>query len=135
QRRSLAVFGPGADFVPQTFQEADVGAQFLLIRALRCGAHDETAVAVLALALNDPLQALALFFGSDFARYPGVIHRRHVDQETSGQRDMAGYARAFLADRLFRDLHQYLLTLFEQIADLRQVLRGVPAEAPSAAET
>src|SRR3954452_14399753 len=60
-----------------------------------------------------------------------MVHRRHVDQKTSGQRDVAGDARAFFADWFFGDLDQNLLAFFEKIRDLRQVLRLLTAEAPA----
>ena len=69
--------------------------------------------------MNDALQPLPLFFGSDLARNARVVHRRHEDQETARQRDVAGDARAFLADRLLGDLHQNFLAFFQQISDLR----------------
>jgi len=47
-----------------------------------------------------------------------VIHGWHVNQEAARQRDVARDARAFLADRLFRDLDEDFLPLFQQIADL-----------------
>src|SRR5579864_2090375 len=48
-----------------------------------------------------------------------MIHRRHVDQEAPRQRDVAGDARAFLADGFLGDLHQDLLAFLEQVADER----------------
>ena len=119
QRGRLRAFGAILDVLPQAFQEADVGAEFLFAGALRGGADDEASVAVLALAEDDALQALALFFGRNLARHAGVIHRRHVDQEAAGQRDVAGDARAFLADGLLGDLDQNFLAFFEQVADQR----------------
>ena len=70
------------------------------------GAHDESAGPVLAFAVDDALQPLALFLGADLARDADVVHGRHVDQEAAGQRDMAGDARALLADGLLGDLDQ-----------------------------
>ena len=86
-------------------------------------------MSVIALAHDDPLQPLALFLRSDFARDSGVIHRRHVDQEAAGQRDVAGDARAFLADRFLGNLYQNFLPFLEQIADLRDVLGFAAAKA------
>ena len=82
--------------------------------------------------VNDALQPLALFLGSDLARHADVIHRRHVDQETARQRDVAGDARALLADRLLGDLYQDLLAFFQQVGDQRTCSRLVAAEAASA---
>ena len=133
QRRGLAVFRAALDFTPEVLKEADVGAQFFFGGALRRGAHDETAVTVFALAEHKPFQALALVFGGNLARHTGVIHRRHVNQKTSGQRDVTGNARAFFADRLLGDLHQDFLAFFEQISDQRCRLDLIAAEAASTA--
>src|SRR5271169_4821155 len=48
---------------------------------------------------------------------------------------MAGDARALLADRFFRDLHQNFLTLFEQVADERNGSGLAAAETASASAT
>ena len=112
QRGRLGGFGAALDVVPEAFEKADVGAEFVLACVLSGGANDEAAVAVIALAHHDALEALALFVGRDLARDSGMVDRRHVDQETSGQRDVAGDARAFLADWLFGNLHQDFLTFF-----------------------
>ncbi len=83
QRRRLVALGAVLDFRPETFEEADVGAQLVFAGALRGGADDEAAVAVFALAEHDALQALAFFFGGNLARHAGVVHRRHVDQKAA----------------------------------------------------
>ena len=98
---------------------------------MRRGADDKSAVPVFAFALDDALQPLAFFFGSDLARHPGVIHRWHVNQETAGQRDVAGDAGALFADGLLGDLDQNFLTFFKQIGDQRNILLLV-APRPSA---
>ena len=123
QRRRLRSLGAALDIVPQAFQEANVGAQFVFTRILCRRANDKASMAVVALAHHDALQPLPLFVGCDLARHSGVVHRRHVDQEPSRQRDVAGDARAFLADGLLRNLHQNFLAFLQQIADLRDFLR------------
>src|SRR5271155_5812187 len=60
-------------------------------------------------------QTRALFRGSDLARHAGVIQRRHIDQEAPGQRDVAGDARAFFAQRFLGDLYDDFLALLEHI--------------------
>ena len=135
QRGRLAVLRARADLVPQSFQEADVGAELVLCGALSGGTHDESTVTVFTLALNDALQPQALFVGSDLARDASVIHRRHVDEEASRQRDVAGDARALLADRLFGDLHQNFLTFLQQVGDQGQVLGLGAAETAAASST
>ena len=119
QRRGLAIFSASANLVPQAFEEANVGAQFLLVRALSCGANNKSAVTIFALALNDPLQPLPFFIRCDLARNTGVIDRRHVNEKTSRQGNVAGDARALFANRFFGDLHQNFLALLQKISDLR----------------
>ena len=63
-----------------------------------------------------------------------MIHRRHVNQKTSGQRDVTGNARTLLADRFLRNLHQDFLAFFQQISDQWcRLLRLIAAEAASTA--
>ena len=62
-----------------------------------------------------------------------MIHRRHVDQEAAGQRDVTGDARALLADRFLGNLHQNLLAFFQQVGDQRHVALFVAAGAASTA--
>ena len=46
---------------------------------------------------------------------------RHVDQKSSRQCDVRSDARAFLGDRFFCDLDQYLLTFAQQVGNRRLV--------------
>ena len=96
-------------------------------------AHDEAALPVLALADDDALQPLALFFRRDLARNAGVVHRRHVHQEPARQRDVTGDARALFADRFLGNLDQDFLAFFEQVGDQRN--GGVLAAAEAASTT
>ncbi len=68
-------------------------------------------------------QARAVFRGGDFARDAGVIERGHVHQVAPGQRDVAGDARAFLAERLFGDLHDDFLPLLEHVGNQLRAAR------------
>src|SRR6185437_1824495 len=86
---------------------------------------------IFALALNNSLQPLALFFRSNFARHTSVVHGRHVNQKTSRQRDVAGDASAFFTDGFLGDLYKNFLAFLQKISDLRQVLRLLTAEAPT----
>src|SRR5207302_9755970 len=81
------------------------------------------------LAQDDAFQALSLFLRRDLARHARVIHGRHVNQETSWQRDVAGDASALFSDRFLGDLNQNLLAFFQQIADQGNRCRLTPAEA------
>ena len=62
---------------------------------------------------------MALFLGGNFARDAIVIHGGHIDQEAPRQGDVAGDARPFFADGFLGNLHQDLLTFFQQVANLR----------------
>src|SRR5438876_9024798 len=48
-----------------------------------------------------------------------MVHRRHEDEEASGQGDVAGDARAFLRHGFLGDLDEDLLAFFQQFIDLR----------------
>src|SRR5437868_15026259 len=83
---------------------------------------------------NDALQPLALFVAGDLARDADVVHGRHVHEEASRQRDVAGDARALFADGLLRDLNENFLTFFQQVGDLRcRTALNVAASAHAAA--
>src|SRR5262249_9054010 len=60
-------------------------------------------------------QALALFVSADLARNADVFDRRHVDDVTARQRHVGSDASAFLADRLFGDLDDDLLSLAQKV--------------------
>src|SRR6202050_4858951 len=64
-----------------------------------------------------------------------MVHCRHVHQDASCQRDLAGNARAFLADGLLGNLYQDFLTFLQQVGNLRDFLRRLTAReaAPTAA--
>ena len=49
-----------------------------------------------------------------------MIDGRHVHQETAGQRDVRGDARAFLAERFLGDLYDDFLAFAQKVADRRQ---------------
>ena len=87
--------------------------------------------AIFALALDDVLQPLPLFLGRDLARHAGMVHGRHEYQKASRQRDVAGDARALLADRFLGNLDQNFLPFFQQFADLRDDLILAAAETPA----
>ena len=98
-------------------------------------ADDESAVAVLTLAYDDPLQPLTFFLRRNLARNPGMVDRRHIHKETARQRNVAGNARAFFPNGLFGDLHQNFLAFLEQVGDQGNVLRLVAPEAAATSAT
>src|ERR1700683_4866141 len=77
-------------------------------------------------------QASALFRRSDFSRNAGVIQRWHVDQIAAWQRDVAGDARALLAQRLFGDLNDDFLPLLQHVGDQLSAPRLLRAMMPLA---
>jgi hypothetical protein len=90
-------------------EEAEVGAEIFFRSALGGGAHDESAGGFAALVDENPLEALALLVGGDFAADADVRDGGHEDQEAAGQGDVRGDARALLGDGLLGDLNQNLL--------------------------
>src|SRR5688500_15753990 len=50
-----------------------------------------------------------------------MLDGRHIDEETSRQRNVRGDARAFLGNRLLRDLDQYFLTFTQEVGDCRLI--------------
>src|SRR5260221_224644 len=74
---------------------------------------------------------MTFFIARDLARDAHVFERGHVDHVASGQRDVRSDARAFLAQRFLRDLHDDLLPFLEQVADqrLRRTADGAVAVA------
>src|SRR5262249_20118798 len=64
--------------------------------------------------------------GDDFARDAGVIESRHVYKVATGERDVAGDARAFLAQGLLGDLNDDFLALLEHVGDERHAARLRP---------
>src|SRR5689334_2382815 len=50
-----------------------------------------------------------------------MLDRRHVNEKTSRQGDVRRDARAFLRNRLFRNLDEYFLVFAQQVGDRRLV--------------
>ena len=123
QRRRLRSIRTLLDLIPQADQEAQVRAQLLFARVLCRRANDKAAGGLAFFADQNALQPLPLFVRPDLARHSDVVDRRHEDQKASGQRDVAGDARALLRDRLLGNLDQDLLPLLQQLGDDRQVAR------------
>src|SRR5579863_1224253 len=63
QCRRLGSLRAILDVLPQALQKSDVRAKLLFARALSSRADNESSVAILALAQDDPLQTLPLFLG------------------------------------------------------------------------
>src|ERR1035437_1086912 len=133
--RRLGVVGALLDLAPQMEEEAQVGAEVFFGCALGCGADDETARGVVALADQDALEALALCVGLDLAADADVGDGGHEDQEPSRQGDVRGDAGTLLGDGLLGNLDQNLLPGLEQVADDGQVggLHGAARGAAASA--
>ena len=132
ERRRLAAFRTALDLVPKSLEEADVGPKLVFGCALGGGAYDEASMAIFTLAHHDALQAEPLIFGGNFARDTGVVHGRHVDQESSRQRNVAGDARTLLTYGFLRNLHQDFLAFLEKIGNERC---GLSLEVAARAKT
>src|SRR5216684_3639352 len=125
KRGRFALLAALLDFVPGLAEELDVRANFFIGSAARRGSNDEATGVCAARFTDQPAEARAVFGGSDFARDADVIDRRHVHQEAAGQRDVAGDARAFLAERLLGDLDDDVLAGLQHLGnELRAARRS-----------
>src|SRR6187431_3264796 len=107
---SLRFLRRAADVEPGAHEITNVIAQVLVTDADARGAYDKTArrnVFLGANRLDQLAQAMAFVVRLDLARYADVFDCRHVNQETSRQRDVRRDARAFLGNRFLRDLNEY----------------------------
>ena len=101
-------------------------ANFVVAGLRGRGAHDESAgESSLGFGDHTP-QARAVFRGADAARHADVIDRGHVNQKASGQRDVAGDARAFFAERFLGDLDDDFFARLQHFGNqLRAAVRFV----------
>jgi hypothetical protein len=72
-------------------------------------------------------QARTLFSGCDLPRNAGVVERRHVHEEATRESDVAGDARALLAEGFLSDLDDDLLALLEHVRDQLNLSRRMRA--------
>src|SRR5262249_44644933 len=79
--------------------------------------NDEAARIAAARFADDAAEARTVFGAGDLARYADVVNRGHVHQEAAGKRDVAGNARALLAERLLGALHDNFLAGLQHFAD------------------
>src|SRR5262245_19519679 len=105
------------DVGPGLAEEFDVGADFLVGGGACGGPNDEAARIAAARFADDAAKARTVFGAGDLARYADMVNRRHVHQEAAGKRDVAGNARALLAERLLGDLHDNFLAGLQHFAD------------------
>src|SRR5207247_1596556 len=145
QGGSLALLAVFLDFVPGLAKELDVGSNLVIGGAACGGAHDEAAGIGAAGFTDETAKPRAILGGDDFARYPGVMDRGHVDQETAGQSDVAGDPGALLAEGLLGDLDDDVLAGLQHFGnELRTARRSrtaslittvLPGAAGTALET
>src|SRR6201997_2189795 len=130
ERRCFALLGARLDFLPRAHEEFAVGFYFFGGGASGGGSNDESASTLTLGFVDEMAQAGAIFSGSDFARDAGVIERRHVDEIAAGKSDVTRDACAFFAERLFGDLDDDFLPLFQQVGNqLRTARRRAMAVA------
>ena len=117
QGRRAALLGGGANGVPGAAEKFDVGANFVVACAAGRRANDKSAGKCSLRFGHHAAQARAVFGGADAPRHADVIHRRHVDQIAAGQRDVAGDARAFFAQRFLGDLNDDFLARLQHFGN------------------
>ena len=111
QCRSGFLLGFGTNVGPEISEEPNILNEFVFAAAFRCGTDDESPGQTILVLVNDAFETRTLFIGTDFARHADVIDSRHVHQVSAGHGDVRGDTRALLAERLFGNLNQDLLTL------------------------
>ena len=122
KRRRLRLLSSGTDVEPRPHKVTNVLAQISLVDADTSRAHDESTgrnVLLGANSLDQLAQTVTFRVRLNLSRYTDVFDSWHVDEESSRQGDVRRDARAFLCNRLFRDLDQYLLTFTQQIGNRR----------------
>ena len=105
---------------PQALQVEHVGMQRFQRRTHCRSAHDVTAAfAMFARQGGDEFaQARALGFFFDARRHADLGAAWHVDQEARRQRDVRGQPRALGAERVLDHLHEQVIALAHQRADV-----------------
>src|SRR5436305_12589481 len=98
QRRRLALLAALLNLIPGFPQEVDVRANFLVGSFSRGGANNKSAGIMIARLAHQPAQPRTIFRRNYFARYAGVVHGGHVNQKAPRERNVAGNARALLAE-------------------------------------
>src|SRR2546430_17230048 len=110
ERRRFALIVLVLDVVPGGAEELDVRANFVIGGIAGCSSNDEAAGESAARFADKTAETRTIFRAGDFARDADVVNRRHVDKEAARQSDVAGNARALLAERFLGDLNDYFLT-------------------------
>ena len=108
-----------ADVRPQVPEKTNVLNKLILAASLGRRAHDKATRQTISVFVNDSLEPRAFFVGRNLARHTDMIDCRHINQVTSGKRNVRGNARPFLAERFFRNLNEDLLPFPEQFRNGR----------------
>src|SRR5436190_2047118 len=117
RRRSTRRLLP-LDLLPQPEEVLDLPFAARFGQVVRDSA-DDPATRVGRDELRDHLAQLsALIAGFDLARDADLRGERHVDQESAGERDLRGDARALGADGFFDDLDELGLTALQLVGDV-----------------
>src|SRR5260370_858926 len=127
QSGSFALLAAFLDFVPGLAEELDVGANLVVGGAACCGADDEAAGISAAGFTDETTKPRAVFGGDNFARYPGVMDRGQLDQAAARQSDVAGDARALLAERFLGDLDDDVLAGLQHFGNELRAARRTPS--------
>ena len=115
QGRSVGGLALGLDLLPRGGQPGHVGTQLVLAGTLRRGTHDDPGVLGDDLA-QDLLEASPLGVG-ELSRDTHHVAVRHVDQVTTGQRDLRGQAGALVPDGVLGDLCEDALARAQRVLD------------------
>src|SRR5258706_8927972 len=98
ERRRFALIVLVLDVVPGCAEELDVSANFVVGGAAGCGSNDEAAGESAARFADKTAETRAIFRAVNFPRDADVVNRRHIDEEAARESDVAGNARALLAE-------------------------------------
>src|SRR2546422_7997285 len=129
QGRRAALLGLGANLIPGAAEEFDVRADFVIAGIGGGGSNDESSRERAFGFADEAAQARTVFRRGDLPRDADVIHGGHVHQETPGQRNVAGDARAFLAEGFLGDLDDDLLARPEHFGNELRAARSRMAVA------
>ena len=116
------------EYPPQFGQKVHVGTQRGLVRAFGDRAHDVAAGRVGAeFIFDDTAQPRALGLVLDAGRYADAMSARHVHHIARRQCHERRQARALGAERILDDLHEQLVALADQRADVvgARLRRGI----------
>src|SRR5262249_5407481 len=115
KRRRFSPLCFALDILPGAHKIHHIVMKFLFSMALTSGANNETAHGFFSISNRKYylFQSQPLCIRRDLTRHANMADGWHIDQVTTGQGDVRSNASAFLRDRLFSYLNNYLLTLMQ----------------------